>query len=563
MAALLVWSGQGNPAAALLERLNPLMRLVEEHEKLLPVRAVWLAWLTLVQLAQGDVLALARARDRLLERLFHNGLRPDQDLPGFLRYSGQPASQRFRAVRQSLERLDELAQAWVKKNPALVAPPPPMAGYVDLIFSFGLARVGESAAANRLLERGRAVLPEAGDTHMVLFNAFEYRIRQALAGQPHAGPLPAEILDYVVEMAARSKETRNTGVSSDCPPYYAIERLRQQSSILEPHEKIDAYRHSKKQNTQLEQDLARLADVSNRQEVAQCLKQLLADVPRGSQSAHTRFLILNVGLEMAPRLGEKAAREILSQTLPTFDALPPPADGYLVERRAEFLERGLVVAGHFDHPEHIQPLLQRFRSLLQSPAGERQVAKLALLACRCFRSLRKLGMREEIHQLMNQWTAQLLQGQTVERLDVQRNDGHAALQALLHVAASWYYFGQDREAEPIVRRAHDALFDNEIATAWNRTEVARAYAAAVGAGPAEIAQSRLEELFQRLSGFQDTWTTKKYYSILQLNVIEAVVLAVASDDFTLGTVARRWLDDDEFLVRRRIHRDVRQLTTHA
>jgi hypothetical protein len=37
------------------------------------------------------------------------------------------------------------------------------------------------------------------------------------------------------------------------------------------------------------------------------------------------------------------------------------------------------------------------------------------------------------------------------------------------------------------------------------------------------------------------------------------VLAVVSDDFTMGTNARRWLDDDEYLVRKRIHRDLRAL----
>ena len=36
------------------------------------MRAVWLAWSHVVKLSRGDVLALARARDRLLERLFHN-----------------------------------------------------------------------------------------------------------------------------------------------------------------------------------------------------------------------------------------------------------------------------------------------------------------------------------------------------------------------------------------------------------------------------------------------------------------------------------------------------------
>jgi len=37
-----------------------------------------------------------------------------------------------------------------------------------------------------------------------------------------------------------------------------------------------------------------------------------------------------------------------------------------------------------------------------------------------------------------------------------------------------------------------------------------------------------------------------------------MMLALISDDFTLDPEARKRLDDDEFLVRRRIHRDVRE-----
>lgn len=37
-----------------------------------------------------------------------------------------------------------------------------------------------------------------------------------------------------------------------------------------------------------------------------------------------------------------------------------------------------------------------------------------------------------------------------------------------------------------------------------------------------------------------------------------VALAVSGDDFAMGAAARRWLDDDEYLVRRRIHRDTRK-----
>ena len=67
----------------------------------------------------------------------------------------------------------------------------------------------------------------------------------------------------------------------------------------------------------------------------------------------------------------------------------------------------------------------------------------------------------------------------------------------------------------------------------------------------------------KLTAIRDTYTTNTHYSLSQLDVIEAVVLAVASDDFTLGTHARRWLDDDEFIIRRRIHRDVDQAMVHT
>ena len=72
-----------------------------------------------------------------------------------------------------------------------------------------------------------------------------------------------------------------------------------------------------------------------------------------------------------------------------------------------------------------------------------------------------------------------------------------------------------------------------------------------------VALVRVEEVFQQLHGVRDSQLTKTHYSLAQLRLIEAAVLAVVNDDFTLAPAARRWLDDDEYLVRRRIHADVR------
>jgi hypothetical protein len=41
-------------------------------------------------------------------------------------------------------------------------------------------------------------------------------------------------------------------------------------------------------------------------------------------------------------------------------------------------------------------------------------------------------------------------------------------------------------------------------------------------------------------------------------LVEEVVLAMVSDEFALGPAGRKWLDDDEYLVRKRIHGDMKR-----
>ena len=91
------------------------------------------------------------------------------------------------------------------------------------------------------------------------------------------------------------------------------------------------------------------------------------------------------------------------------------------------------------------------------------------------------------------------------------------------------------------------------------------YIAAAGRAPLEEAIGRVEELFTsgKMDRIPNTYTTSGFYSRFHLNIVEAVVLALADEDVALGPAARRWLDDDEYLVRRRIHRDVRAALAKA
>jgi len=95
--------------------------------------------------------------------------------------------------------------------------------------------------------------------------------------------------------------------------------------------------------------------------------------------------------------------------------------------------------------------------------------------------------------------------------------------------------------------------------------LACAYVSALGAAPPQLAQERIEELFApgRMDALSRAPTWHHYYALFHLNIAEAVVQALVTEDLALGPVARRWLDDDEYLIRRRVHRDLHEMRARA
>ncbi len=576
LAAHVFWAAcLKEPPAPLIRRLGKVGQFLEVNERLVPVRAAWLAALGLHRLAGGDPLGLARARDRMLERLFRTGLRPEQDLPSFLRFSGGPGNQRFRVVRQWLALLADKARRWVHEKGRYYTPhEPKTSAYADLFFAFGLAKLGEAEACNRLRERAREELTEVGEAHLFLFQAFDYRLRRSLEGKPHGGPLPAEQMEYLAEIIKLDKQESKVNATG---PSYAIDRMRWLSRILEPDQRIEPYRHTTPASNDLERALNKLPDLLDHNQVADCVRHLLQSVTQGKGGAEARALILCAALDQAPRAGEDFSAEMLALCPAAFDALPPPAGVTEFEKQARLLEKALFVAAHFDRKESVQQFVTRFGRLLETQRDAPIIQAIDSLAAQSFRGLRKLGMQQEIDKLLHLMAEILLHGRDLRSIDdrARWEKQPVALRALLHVAAGWYYFGRDEQAGAVLNAACIALFtppnpsrEGRISglgtsqDAPRRAELTCAYAAALAHAPIELAQKRFEELFDRLEGIVDGYTTSSYYSRLQLQVIEAVVLAVVSDDFTVGTAVRRWLDDDEYLVRRRIHRDVRALVAH-
>ncbi|HZV05380.1 MAG TPA: hypothetical protein VE999_09880 [Gemmataceae bacterium] len=582
LAAYLTWSARRDPRPpALVERLPALQRFLEKHEKLLPVRACWLAWYHLVQLTDGDVLALARARDRMLERLFHNGLRPEQDLPSFLRYAGHPSSMRFRGMGQWLNNLCDKALRWLSKQKMHITASGKnltTQAYAELVFAFGLARLGETDACRQRLKHARETLEgEKKIAHDYLCRAFTLRIEQALAGQPPRGELfSVDELERVEKAEKKRREeaekrqrerTANKGGEADLGPGYVIDRMRNISRILEPHQRVVPYRSNLHHQEEHEKELAALPDVMDKKDLEARVYRLLQHVPKGDNRLKVLVRVVQAGLEQAPRAGEKFACDMLSRAVKVYDAdVEEPLDLEALRNRASLLQKALFVAGHFDRVEHVHALTARFQAMLQSQFRkmlESAADSLTLetvddLVGHCLYGLRKLGLRSEIERLLTQVTDSILGGRSLATVAANANNW-SLVRALLPVAGGRYYFGQDAEAEMIFQAARLMLFKNEL-DFKQQTHLACTYASALGQAPMPIAQERLMEIFERLDNIYDGFSTIRYFSQYQFRLIESVVLAVISDDFTQGTQTRRWLDEDEYLIRQRIHGDVRTLT---
>jgi hypothetical protein len=585
-AALLFWLTHQDPVPGWLPaRLPAVQRYLEANEGKLPIRAAWLVASRLATLAGADTLGLARVRDRLLMRLLDQGVNAERDLPFFLRSAGLKDSDRLRQVRAQVLHLHQAVRSWAEsslKNPTATTTGSDQGatvGYVDLLFAFGLAKLGEATQAREQIESARQVLEvfkateDRGIVAPFLLKAFRYRVEQILAGKPHAGLLDPALLDELEHIHAKS-------LGSPGNPYglahYAVARFREQSRVLEPQEKLDPYAEWMRHGDELKKELAELPREKNPQQLAQKIRKLYRDGAGGKGATQeSRFIVLYDALPLAARVGEQFTVELVNLVPEAMRA--SGAAGLqmseLAKKQGHLLERALFLAAHFDRKEKVQELVDQFVELLKAKPEDQRHELVNVVAAQCLRSLRKLGLEEEIDKLLHRMQDVVLGGQTVAqfRAKYRARDARAgakldlwgkALQSLLHLAGGWLTFGLTEQAAPILEDARAELLGPDLAPLHTKeyTALAQAYVAALGHGPADAGLPRIVELFRKIdrSRVVNSFTTARFYSRFHLNLVEETVLAVVSDDFALGPAGRRWLDEDEYLVRRRIHRDMKR-----
>jgi len=258
--------------------------------------------------------------------------------------------------------------------------------------------------------------------------------------------------------------------------------------------------------------------------------------------------VVATALELAPRLGESFASDLLFQVEQSLPKTKDPVEVALL------IEKSLFLAAHYDKKEEVQDLAARFHSLLSGQGSNLPTNNLETLLGASFRGLRKLGLREESSRMLERM-AEVIQARKLANSNAPEEQGKE-LRLLLQIASGWLYFGDLERARTVLDSARTLLFDESLPPTA-QTQLVCAYATALGQAPLDFSMPRILELFRKVTGVKDAFTTNSHYSLSRLDVIEAAILALVTDDFKVSPEARRWLDDDEFLVRRRIHRTMR------
>ena len=531
------------PAAGDAKRTGPdpvrdphrVQRWLDEHDGCLDSRTLWLARLGLARLAGGDSLGLAHTRDRILARLA-GGLPVEHELPGFLRFTGRSGALGDASGEHLSTALEALVQRVGKtrrRRSPLEAPAAYTAAYAGFQLALGFARIGRPARARELAADAQRGLAEvaADPVHGYLQAAFAARIAQALAGVAPEAPLPDPV----------GAALRSQLAALDRVARYKVDRLREASRMLEPIGQPDAVGAFIEPHDQRSSDLVALRALDEPRARAAAAAAL---VDAAAADPHDRERLLDGVLEVLLELPERAALPLLARVAPLIGRLPE-------SRRAVRYAAALVVAGHFGHTERVPELLARLGDALHASAGP----ELERVLHHSLRALRRIGLRDDIAELLARAEHAL------------QAAGPDALHGRLALAGGLAFLGDTARALPIFAQARTALGDDFAALGDARKdrprrglmptlELTRALALAYAHAPLGHALGGIAELAEHLRDITDTFGTNSHFCLSVLHFVESLVLGLSSDDLAFGDAGRRFVEDDEHLLRRRLHRDL-------
>ncbi|MCE9533255.1 MAG: hypothetical protein K8T89_19325, partial [Planctomycetes bacterium] len=249
-----------------------------------------------------------------------------------------------------------------------------------------------------------------------------------------------------------------------------------------------------------------------------------------------------------------------------------PLDHKEVEQHARLIDAAVPIAANYGCTETLKAILAKFVANLSFVGEHTVIDSINVAFGHWLRVMPRCGLKDQLQTLLGDITNLILQGRSLETLRIEyakeanRSRWIDVLRSLLQLSECWVYFGDSVRAAPYLAEAWAFLIDNQKKALNVRPQASRyvplvcCYIRAVSQQHDFDAVARqLGELLQRMDLIPNTLTSGSRYSGLHLTIVEHIVLALVNDDFILGETARRWLDEDEYLVRRRIHGDLKKV----
>jgi hypothetical protein len=456
------------------------------------------------------------------------GLFPHQAAPGTV-----PSGQ-----LEAVEVLHAACRRWAEPVPVHLP-------YIDLTFAFGFATLGDAARAQRLLGEGVAALDAApvptggfrdavGTAAVVirrfLAEVFRSRVEQALAGDPHVGPLSGRVLAAWDEIVRQGR----TGQAPN--PYFLVEHAvnvyRLVSRVLEPVDRPDPYRPLSGPRDDTRRQLEEAEALRDPTALAGQLGRVVRGVVSGGDPGPDQLHALRDALSLSVRAGKMSAIESLDLILPILsgavgEAVVSGQDrGPVIWRVSQLVEQGLFVAGWTGRADLTLAWAGRFVELAERFPAEPRHDLIRWAGPQALRSLQTLGLSDGIDATFARLRA-------LVPVSLPGADPHVAgslLGARLVLAAGLLTLGSVAEAAPALDQARQELLGRDSLKLLSKdyTELAGAYVFALGQWHPEPALSRMTALFPEMppGRITNTWTTAPYFSRSHLILSEEAVASV-------------------------------------
>jgi hypothetical protein len=450
----------------------------------------------------------------------HGGLSIEHDVPAFLRLLGgarDPAH--VERLASALDALLARVEKTRRARSTVEADPKLTLAYVSFVVAYGAARLGRSERARALVAQATGALDVRDPVHGFLAAAYAARVAQAVEGLPPEAPLSPEI---AARLNALDKLSR-----------YKVDRVRQFSTALEPHERLDpivAFHRGEPDPRGAE--FAALRGTSDVPTIEDALVRILGEARAAAPDERAR--LYDGAMDFFPTITTGRAQRHLEEVVANVADVAPA-------RRAQLLEEALMLAGHLGDPELGRRIFHELEPLIAGLAVE-SAAEIAKVTGGMLRTLRRVGLREEAALLL----------ETMQKAAA--GAGAPAMIARLHTASALAYLGRVDSAKSVFEETLGALAADVPVPL--RLDLTRALARGVVNAPEEYALGVLEQLAAKLQVVTDSFNTNSHLCLSVIAFVEAIVLGYASDDLAMGELGRRWLDDDEYLIRRRIQRDM-------